>query len=71
MVAGAEPGIRLVVEDDGSGRAGGYAKKPGLGLQIMRHRAAMIGGSLVAQNQAGGGAAGICTVPAPDAVSGP
>jgi PAS domain S-box-containing protein len=46
---------RLVVQDDGCGFAGVPADHPGMGLNIMRYRAKMVGGSVeVARNSAGG-----------------
>ncbi len=53
--------INLSIRDDGAGLPLQH-KKPGMGLRIMRHRAALIGGSLSVQRGRGGGTVVICTV---------
>jgi signal transduction histidine kinase len=46
---------RLMVQDDGCGFSGVPTDHPGMGLNIMRYRAKMVGGSVeVSQNLTGG-----------------
>lgn len=59
----AEGGIELSIEDDGSGLPRGADEGPGMGLRIMAHRAAMIGGTLKAAAREGGGTRVTCTWP--------
>jgi signal transduction histidine kinase len=54
--------IELVASDDGGGFPATPPAKKGMGLQIMRSRASMIGGALATENQPGGGARVICSV---------
>ncbi len=53
---------RLVVEDDGRG-VGSGRDDSGMGLAIMRQRAAYIGASLAIEDVPGGGTRVLCTVP--------
>jgi signal transduction histidine kinase len=55
--------VTLVVTDDGVGFKTSPRSLKGLGLRIMDHRARVIGGTLLVQNQPGGGAAVVCAVP--------
>jgi PAS domain S-box-containing protein len=55
--------IALAIKDNGAGISARHRKNSGMGLSIMRHRAGMMGGSLVIQNRAGGGTTVVCTVP--------
>lgn len=60
-----QAGIVLAVEDDGAGLSGrnNSADGAGLGLRIMEHRAALIGGTLKLESRPCGGAAISCVVP--------
>ena len=51
---------QLTVEDDGTGIKDVTAEGRGMGLQIMRHRATMIGGKLEIGNRRGGGTEVVC-----------
>ncbi|MHC4984154.1 MAG: MASE3 domain-containing protein, partial [Planctomycetota bacterium] len=55
--------IRLAVEDDGVGISASGADSKGMGMQIMRHRARSIGGSLSVGAGPRGGTVVACTVP--------
>lgn len=54
--------ILLAVKDDGHGLPDKPKKKAGMGLRIMQYRAGIIGGSLVIQRPAAGGAEIVCSV---------
>lgn len=54
---------RLVVRDDGIGRANAAKSKGGLGMSIMTHRARMIGGELRVEDAEGGGTMVVCSIP--------
>jgi PAS domain S-box-containing protein len=54
--------ITLVVNDDGVGFKSDVRRQKGMGLRIMNHRAAMIGGTVVVQTKRGGGTEAVCTV---------
>lgn len=58
--------VRIVVEDDGRGfdpeRPAGHDGTPGAGLQIMRERAAALGGELRVRSAPGAGTRVECTV---------
>jgi PAS domain S-box-containing protein len=56
-------GIALAIRDNGAGMPARRRKNSGIGLRIMRYRAGMMSGSLTVQNQEGGGAVVVCTVP--------
>jgi signal transduction histidine kinase len=58
-------GVRLVVDDDGSGLPPPGRRGPGMGLRIMAHRAAMMNGTLELRARPGGGATVICELPEP------
>ena len=58
----SEDRILLAVKDDGRGLPANPEKKTGMGLRIMQYRAGIIGGSLVIQKPAGGGAEIVCSV---------
>jgi signal transduction histidine kinase len=51
------------VTDDGSGIGAKSASAEGMGLQIMRYRATMIGGSIEIRKQSPGGTSVICRCP--------
>jgi signal transduction histidine kinase len=55
--------IALAIKDNGTGISDPLCEGSGIGLRIMRYRAGTLGGSVSLQNQAGGGAAVLCTVP--------
>lgn len=55
--------IILAVNDDGVGFKRSERRSKGLGLRIMNHRAAMIGGNFTVQKKAGGGTTAVCNVP--------
>lgn len=54
--------VQLVVGDDGVGLPRPPRRQSGAGFHILRHRAAMIGGSLAVQTEPGGGTVIRCTV---------
>ena len=54
---------RLAVEDDGIGLPENGPNSDGLGIRIMKHRAAMIGGSLSVEPALTGGTVVTCIVP--------
>jgi len=62
----ADPGqLWLRVSDDGVGLPHVSRRRPGMGLRIMAHRAAVIGGSFAARRRPGGGTEIECRVPNP------
>jgi PAS domain S-box-containing protein len=61
--------ISLRVVDNGSGIKKARAGRQGLGMQIMRYRAATIGASLTVSDAAGGGTVVTCTLNNFDAVT--
>jgi signal transduction histidine kinase len=68
LVAG-EDGIELEVRDDGQGMAEVPADGPGMGLQIMRHRAALVGGVLDIESAVDSGTVVRCRIAGNRAVS--
>jgi signal transduction histidine kinase len=54
--------LSLEITDDGDGVSKKSASK-GMGLQIMQHRANVIGGRLTLESRAGGGTTVKCTLP--------
>ena len=54
---------RLKVEDDGVGIGPPASRNNGLGLRIMEHRCALIGGALTVAPRDGGGTTVVCAVP--------
>ena len=58
-------GVRLVVDDDGSGLPPPDRRGPGMGLRIMAHRAAMMNGTLEVRARPGGGSTVVCELPVP------
>jgi signal transduction histidine kinase len=63
-VAAQDGIVTLTVEDDGRGFDPGDVTAGHVGLQVMRERAAMIGGQLTVVSSVGGGTRVIVTVPA-------
>ncbi len=57
-------GLTLSVTDDGAGLLDTAKSAPGMGLDIMRHRASLIRGTLTVSSQSGQGTQIICRVPA-------
>jgi len=55
--------ILLSVRDNGRGFPARTPRKKGMGLQIMRYRAGILGGTLSVQPNPGGGTCVICAVP--------
>ena len=55
--------INLTVKDDGLGLTNQRQKKTGMGMNIMRYRAGIIGGLLTIRNDSTDGAIVACTVP--------
>ena len=53
----------LTVTDNGTGFTAPIENSPGMGLRIMQYRAGIIGGSLLIQQHAGGGARIVCFLP--------
>ena len=66
-LAGTPERVHLAIKDNGAGMPGRQRTKPGMGLRIMRHRAGMINGTLVIQNEPRGGTTILCTMPLPAA----
>jgi len=62
-------GMTLMVHDNGIGFPTDVAKRRGMGLRIMHHRARMIGAMLEVQPGAHGGTCVICTLSNPTLVS--
>jgi signal transduction histidine kinase len=62
--------VTLTVEDDGVGVPETAQKSGGLGVQIMAHRAAMIGGSFAIEPAPTGGTIVTCSIPKAIATSG-
>jgi signal transduction histidine kinase len=60
--------LQLEVVDDGIGVPPPEAREGGMGLEIMAHRAASIGGTLVVENLTTGGVRVSCRAPAAPAV---
>jgi len=58
----ADDALVLEIRDDGGGIGGAAAPGPGMGLRIMRHRAALIGGRLDVRT-VDGGTSVRCTLP--------
>jgi signal transduction histidine kinase len=56
--------VTLTVEDDGAGLPEGGSKGGGLGIRIMAHRAAMIGGHFAVEPAPTGGTIVTCSFPA-------
>src|SRR5262249_31765889 len=56
-------GLQLTVQDDGRGLQDGVHERRGMGLRIMRYRAAQIGAALAVDEPFGGGTAVTCLVP--------
>ena len=56
--------VTLTVEDDGAGLPEGGTKRGGLGVRIMAHRAAMIGGRFAIEPAPTGGTIVTCSFPA-------
>jgi PAS domain S-box-containing protein len=63
-LAQRDEGLTLTVADDGAGLLDASKKASGMGLDIMRHRANIIHGTLTISSHAGGGTEVICRVPA-------
>ncbi len=59
----AQSMLRLKIKDDGCGFPGRRKKKSGMGLEIMRHRAHVIGASLEINSKPGRGVTVTCTLP--------
>jgi signal transduction histidine kinase len=55
--------LTLKVEDDGEGLPASFPAKAGIGLEIMRHRANIIGATLETHSQPGQGVTLTCTLP--------
>jgi len=55
--------ITLTVKDDGLGLSSQRQKKTGMGMNIMRYRAGIIGGLLTIQNNSVSGTTVECIVP--------
>jgi PAS domain S-box-containing protein len=64
-----EGGMILMVHDNGVGFPTNIAKRRGMGLRIMHHRARMIGAILEVQREACGGTCVICTLDNPALVA--
>jgi signal transduction histidine kinase len=62
LAATAGGGLRLSIEDDGIGFTEPSPQVQGMGLQIMQHRANVIGATLEIRRGTPGGTAVICSV---------
>ena len=69
-LAGQDGLVTLTVEDDGVGVPETAQKSGGLGVRIMAHRAAMIGGSFTIEPAPTGGTIVTCSIPKAAATSG-
>jgi PAS domain S-box-containing protein len=58
--------LRLIVKDNGVGMAAVPGEGPGMGMHIMRYRAAVIGASLAIESHPGAGTTVTCTLPTND-----
>ena len=56
--------LKLVVTDDGKGMDTSSTANRGIGLNLMRHRASLMGGTLEIESHAGQGTRVICNLPA-------
>jgi signal transduction histidine kinase len=56
--------LRLVVEDDGRGFDSSIQTSGGIGLNLMRHRAALLGGTIEIDTNPGSGTRVTCFIPA-------
>jgi signal transduction histidine kinase len=63
VLGGNQEAAFLIIKDDGCGLPPAGARGAGMGLRIMEHRAAVIGGILSIRPAAGKGTAVICHVP--------
>jgi signal transduction histidine kinase len=57
-------GLRLAVDNDGSGFAASPPARDGMGLRIMRYRAESVGGVVHIGTRPSGGVQVVCTIPA-------
>jgi PAS domain S-box-containing protein len=57
--------IELKIEDDGRGLPRANCRKTGMGLQVMHHRARLIGGHLTIHSISRKGARVVCSLPTP------
>jgi len=55
--------VRLTIHDDGGGLPPGPRQRPGMGLRIMAHRAAVTGGTFEIHGEPGAGTTVRCEVP--------
>ena len=55
--------VELSVEDNGKGLPDSNAQKPGMGLQVVQHRASLIGGRVDIHSIAGEGVRVVCSIP--------
>ncbi len=62
-LAATPAGVRLSVHDDGVGLPADGRRGTGMGLRIMAHRAAMIGGTFSVEPEPAGGTTVTCEVP--------
>jgi signal transduction histidine kinase len=69
VLAGNDDATFLMVHDDGRGLQPPDARNGGMGLRIMEHRAALIGGTLSVVPAPGEGTRVICHIPRPAAAS--
>jgi two-component system CheB/CheR fusion protein len=66
-LVGSEDALELQVHDDGRGMAEVPVAGPGMGLQIMRHRAHLVGGALEIDSEVGRGTVVRCRIESPRA----
>jgi signal transduction histidine kinase len=59
------PDIQLAIEDSGRGLPKNKSQKTGMGMQVMQHRARLIGAQLTIHSAPGKGVKVICSLPKP------
>ncbi len=65
-LASSQDRITLAVTDDGAGLPEDFSKSQGLGIRLMAHRAAMIGGTFDVRPGPNGGTVATCSFPVPE-----
>ena len=71
QLARRRDGLRLSIRDNGRGLSEPLEPGNGLGLEIMRYRASMVGATLTIESNAGRGTVVTCRLPRPAAASPP
>ena len=60
--------LLLAIRDNGCGISGNGPATSGMGLRVMRYRAAVLGGALAVERQPAGGTRVRCSIPGPDRI---